>query len=80
MEVIKLKVLKQMGFKEVQPRCYEEEFSFDWLCFKKNDHVIDFTMEYDLKGKVTLWFVEFNGKKMTRVNTLKQIKLLIRWL
>jgi hypothetical protein len=80
MDVIKLKVLKQMGFKEVQPRKHEKEFSYDWLRFKKQEHEIDFTQEYNLKGKATLWYVEFNGFKMTGVNTLKQIKLLIKWL
>ncbi len=80
MEIIKLKILKQMGFKSVQPRCYEKEFSFDWLCFKNGEHIIDFTVEYDLKGNVSLWYIEFNGLKMTGVNTLKQIKLLIKWM
>jgi len=71
--------LKELGFKEVQPRCIEEDFYFDWMELKKNDSNLSVTTEFTLKGKFITQYVDFNGETLKGEKmTIEDLKLLIK--
>jgi hypothetical protein len=62
--ILPIQKILDLGFKQVQPRYKESEFSYNWHKLVKNDCSIDITTEYDLNNKVKLQYIEFNGEKL----------------
>jgi hypothetical protein len=62
--ILPIQTLITLGFKEVQPRFKEPEFSYDWHRIIKNHCALDITTEYDLNNKVIHQYIEFNNEKL----------------
>jgi hypothetical protein len=79
--MITIPQLIKLGFKEVQPRFYELDFSYDWFRLKKNNSILDVTIEYDCNNNFTLQYIEINGEKLEgHFIGIKELKFLIKLL
>jgi len=75
--IISNRKLEEMGFVKKQPTTIEKEFMNDWMMFKKNNCVLEVTTEYDLSGKPTNQYFDFNGqtlKGLVRPFEIMQLK------
>ena len=62
--IISNQKLKDLGFKKIQPTEHESEFSFDWVRLSKGNSTLEVTTEYDLEGKPTKQYTDFNGETL----------------
>lgn len=72
--------LEEYGFKKVQDRFTEEEFSYDLFRLKKGEHQLDCTIEFDLKDKPTKQYFEINGHELKGLIRPYELSLLINML
>ena len=63
-EIISNQKLKDLGFKKIQNTVREDESSYDWVRFKKNNNILEVTTEYDLNGKPSKQYTDFNGETL----------------
>jgi len=78
-KVISSPELRELGFREVQPRCIEEDFYYDWMEIRKNDSNLSITHEFTLKGQFLTQIVDFNGETLRgEAVSLEDLKLLIK--
>ena len=71
--------LKALGFKEVQPRCIEEDYYFDWMNLSKNNSDLSITTEYETNGKFITQYADFNGETLKgKKLELEDLKTLIK--
>lgn len=62
--MIPLYKLEDLGFKKVQDRFFEKEFSYDWFRLKINDFELDCTIEYITGDIPSKQYFELDGKEL----------------